>query len=86
MATSTKTLIQNAAVKLDTGGLSSPVPIGATFDNVVDTRIGKGNYNVAQLFDAVMDFFQTADFIYYGAEKPDNTHVRLWIDTSKSNQ
>ena len=80
-----KVRLQNVAVKQDTGDVGTPVPISATFENVIDNREGKGNYTVAQLFDAFMDFITNADFVYYGAEPPANEHMRIWIDTAHKN-
>lgn len=81
-----KSLVQQVAVKQDNGTMSSMTNIGATFDNVIDSRIGKGNYSLTQFFDAFMEYMQSADFVYYGATEPLNHHHRIWIDTGHSNQ
>lgn len=84
--TAQKALLKDVAIKQDTGDLSSPTPVGATFANVVDSRASKGNYTLQQFFDSYMAYMQAADFTYYGAEKPSNPHIRIWIDTSTTNQ
>lgn len=86
MATAQKTLLQDVSIKRDTGDLSSPTPVGVTFDNVIDSRAAKGNYTLAQFLDSYLEFMQGADFIYHGSVKPTNTHVKLWLDTSTTNQ
>lgn len=86
MPTAQKTLLKDVSVKQDTGDMSSPTPVGVLFENVVDSRSNKGNYTLQQFFDNYMAYMQAANFIYYGTEKPTNTHIKIWIDTSKTNQ
>lgn len=77
-----KTLLQSVAVKSDTGDMGTPVPISATFENVIDTN---SKYTLAQFFKAFTDYMTTADFIYYGAERPDNPHIKIWINSTEKN-
>lgn len=85
MATQKDRVVYGIQEKLENGALGSMNRIGSTFEYVIDDRTGKGNYSLAQLFDSYMAFLEGADFIYYGSEKPSNTHTRIWIDTSQSN-
>ena len=80
-----KKLVRQVTVKGEDGQLGNPYSIGATFEEIVDTRAGKGNYSLAQFFDNYVDFMNSTSFIAYGDTKPTNTHVRFWIDTSSSN-
>lgn len=89
--TSQKEILQNVAVKQPTGergSLGSPVIVGASFEDIIDTREGKNPYTLAQLFDAVMDFFQTSDMFCYtdNGEAPQNSHMKIWIDADATNQ
>lgn len=86
MATAQKTLLRDVSVKRDTGDLTSPVYVGTTFEDTIDSRRGKTPYTLAQFFDHYLNFMQNADFIYYGSVKPTNNHVKLWLDTSTNNQ
>lgn len=81
-----QTLVKEVALKDKSGQLQTPVQFGVDFDDVVDTRIGKGGYSLAQLFDAYIKYMNNANFIYSGTDKPTNAHVSLWIDTGSSNQ
>lgn len=83
---SNSTLVTKVLRKNETGELQTPVTIGVDFDNVIDTRSNKGGYSLAQFFDAYVDYMNGTDFIYYGANQPQNTHTALWIDTSVTNQ
>lgn len=80
-----KKLVRQVTVKGEDGQLGNPYSIGATFEEIVDTRAGKGNYSLAQFFDNYIDFMNSTNFVAYGDTKPANTHARLWIDTSSSN-
>lgn len=82
----TNNLVKTVAVKSEDGTLGSDFKIGAGFNEIVDDRAGKGNYSLAQFFDNYMDFMKNSFFVYYGTDEPANTHIPLWIDTSKSNQ
>lgn len=86
--TSQKQILQNVAIKNAAGELDSPATIGASFEDVIDMREGKTPYTVAQLFDAVMDFFQTTDMFCYTDDgiPPENSHMKIWIDTKETNQ
>ncbi len=78
--------LKDVSVKQDTGEMNGPYPVGVTFDNVVDSNRSKGNYSLRKFFDNYIDYMTTADFIYCGAEEPQNSHVKIWIDTAHSNQ
>lgn len=82
---STSTLVKEVAQKSQEGQLQTPVQFGVKFEDVIDTRSGKGNYSLAQLFDAYIDYMKNANFVYSGDTKPVNTHMSLWIDTSITN-
>lgn len=78
-------VLWDVAEQQETGTPSSPVKIGVSFDNVIDTNNQTPNYSLTQFFKHYMDFMENADFIYYGAIEPKNKHVRMWIDTSQTN-
>ena len=40
-----KKLVRQVTVKGEDGQLENPYSIGATFEEIVDTRAGKGNYS-----------------------------------------
>ena len=82
----TRTYIKDVAEKQDTGVMGQTLDIGVPFENVFDQRLDKDGYNLAQFFDNYMDFITSAYFMYYGAEEPTNSHIKIWIDTSKTNQ
>ena len=82
-----KSFIKKVGQKAKDGSLTLPYSeFGVGFDNVVDTRSGKGNYSLAQFFDNYMDYMKNTTFVYIGKTQPTNTHVGIWIDTSSSNQ
>lgn len=81
----TNTSVKKVSQKGKDGILSSPVSFGVSFDNVVDERVGKGNYSLAQLFDSYMDFIQNSNFVYSGPTTPVNAHTTIWIDTAHTN-
>lgn len=82
-----KSFIKKVGQKAKDGSLTLPYSeFGVGFDNVVDTRSGKGNYSLAQFFDNYMDYMKHTTFVYTGKTQPTNTHVGIWIDTSSSNQ
>lgn len=82
-----KSFVKKVGKKAKDGSLTLPYSeFGVGFENVVDTRRGKGNYSLAQFFDNYMDFMKNTTFVYTGKTQPTNTHVGIWIDTSSSNQ
>lgn len=82
-----KSFIKKVGQKAKDGSLTMPYSeFGVGFDNVVDTRSGKGNYSLAQFFDNYINYMNNATFVYTGKTQPTNTHVGIWIDTSSSNQ
>ena len=82
-----KSFIKKVGQKAKDGSLTLPYSeFGVGFDNVVDTRSGKGNYSLAQFFDNYMDYMKNTTFVYTGKTQPTNAHVGIWIDTSSSNQ
>ena len=82
-----KSFVKKVGQKAKDGSLTLPYSeFGVGFDNVVDTRSGKGNYSLAQFFDNYMDYMKNTTFVYTGKTQPTNTHVGIWIDTSSSNQ
>lgn len=86
MAKTSKEILSDLSIKSDVGELGTPIPISSTFDTIVDTRAENSGITLAQFFDNYKKFLENADFIYYGDIAPKNTHSRIWIDTSKSNQ
>lgn len=83
----TKSFVKKVGEKAKDGSLTTPYSeFGVGFDNVVDTRSGKGNYSLAQFFDNYIDYMKNTTFVYTGKVQPKNTHVGIWIDTSSSNQ
>lgn len=82
-----KSFVKKVGKKAKDGSLTLPYSsFGVGFENVVDTRMDKGNYSLAQFFDNYMDFMKNTTFVYTGKTQPTNTHVGIWIDTSSSNQ
>ena len=79
-------LVKQVAVKQEDGSLGSYVKLGASFEEIVDSRRDKGNFSLAQFFDNYMDFMKNTTFVYSGPNKPENNHIGFWIDTSKTNQ
>lgn len=79
-------LVKEVAVKQDDGTLGSYQKLGGTFREIIDDRNNKGNFTLEQFFDNYLDFMQNTTFVYTGIDKPANTHVGIWIDTSKTNQ
>lgn len=86
--TSQKEILQRATPKAPAGESESPAIIGAGFEDIIDTREGKDPYTLAQFYDAVMDFFKTIDMFCYttDGEEPKNSHMKIWIDNSETNQ
>lgn len=77
-------LVKKVAIKNEQGTIGTPYNIGADFADVVDSRSNKGNYSLQQFFDNYLDYMTNADFIYYGVSKPTNPKIRLWINTSET--
>lgn len=75
-------LLKEVKPKRDDGSMGEEIPFSAMFDYVFDYET---KYTLKHFFKHYMDFMQNADFIYYGVKAPENSHVRLWIDTSKPN-
>lgn len=75
--------VQSVSVKKDTGELSSPYPIGVNFDNVIDST---SKHTLKQFYDSYIAYMENADFVYYGPgpTAPANKHIRMWIDTSET--
>lgn len=88
MATNTTMpFVRKVAVKQQDGGLGSDNTIGATFSDVVDAdRSGATGYSLDQFFDSYMRFMKEANFVYAGDVKPQNSHIKIWLDTSVTNQ
>lgn len=84
--TAQQEFLQSVSVKNVSGELNSPVLIGASFENVIDTRENKVPYTLAQFYDNVMEYFNRTHYLYYGKTEPNNTHNKIWIDTSETNQ
>lgn len=80
--TAQQEFLQSVSVKNKTGEFDPPVLVGASFDNVVDTRKDKAPYTLAQFYDNVMEFFQRNAYVFYGDKEPINDHTKIWIDTS----
>lgn len=81
----TNTSIKKVSQKGKDGILSSPVSLGANFENVIDERLNKGNYSLAQFFDSYIDFIKNSYFVHYGKTAPVNSHTSIWIDTNYDN-
>lgn len=78
--------LQSVSVKNSAGDFNSPVLIGASFENVVDTRENRIPFTLAQFYDNVMEYFNRTHYLYYGKTEPNNAHNKIWIDTSLTNQ
>lgn len=82
-----KNLIKNVIKKNEDGTLDTPIPFGATFSEVIDSRSSVGkNFTLSQFYDNYDSFMNSAIFTYRGPNTPTNTHVGIWIDTSETNQ
>lgn len=84
-----KKIIRSAAVKQPDGTLADELPFGSTFADVIDaagSRTGATGYSLAQFFDSYIGFVNNSPLTYVGATHPTNSHVKLWIDTSVTNQ
>lgn len=81
-----KKLVKQVAIKQDNGSMGTPYKVGASFEEIIDERKGKGNYTLAQFFDNYLEFMKNTTFVYEGPTKPENQHIGIWIDTSKTNQ
>ena len=84
MATKIKTLLLNLQEKADNGIMQpeTPIDFGVSFKNVIDMREDKEHYTLEQFFDAFMSYIKETDFIYHGDTTPENSHTKIWIDTS----
>lgn len=82
----TRNLVQTVAIKGEDGLLGNDFRIGAGFEDIIDSRIGRGNYSLAQFFDNYTSFMKNSFFVDYGIIPPSNTHIPIWIDTSSTNQ
>lgn len=87
MATQFKELLTKAAVKQNDGTLGSYTPIGASFEDVFDTRGSKddGFYSLAQFFDNYLAFIKNVKLVHTGDIQPTNTNYCFWIDTGHTN-
>ena len=88
MATSeSMPLIRKVALKQGDGTLGNDNTIGAVFTDIVDAeRAGASGYSLDQFFDSYIKFMSNADFVYTGDVEPQNHHIKIWIDTSVTNQ
>lgn len=88
MASSTSlALVRKVAVKQEDGSLGQDNTIGAIFTDVVDSgRSNATGYSLDQFLDSYLKFMNETSFVYSGPNEPQNHHISLWIDTSKSNQ
>lgn len=84
---STKDIVREISEKQESGQMSSYSPLGALFENVIDTREGKGNYTLAQFFDSYYNFITNSDFVYWSDDgtPPVNQKVAMWVDASITN-
>lgn len=88
MASSTSLpFVRKVAVKQSDGSLGTDSTIGAAFTDVIDAdRGGATGYSLDQFFDSYIRYMNNADFVYMGDVEPQNEHIKIWIDTSSSNQ
>lgn len=87
MATKTKDFLTKAAVKQNDGTLGSYTPIGASFEDVYDTRGDNSNgfYSLAQFFDNYLAFVKDVKLVHAGDTQPTNPNYCFWIDTGHTN-
>lgn len=83
MAVKRQDIVWSISEKQENGTLGEEKRIGTTFDYVINDKMD--GYTLEQFFNHYMNFMQNADFIYYGVEKPTNTHTRIWLDTNNYN-
>ena len=76
-------VVKEVGQKDKTGTIQRPyTKIGASFEDVTDDRYGKTSYRLSDFFDNYINFMNENQFIYRGTEKPKNSHVAIWIDTT----
>lgn len=76
-------LVRKVAVKQSDGSLSADRTIGAVFTDIVDAeRSGATGYSLDQFIDSYLKFMSETPFVYVGNEEPDNSHIKIWIDTN----
>lgn len=80
-----KNLVKQISVKQDDNTLGTFYDFGASFADIVDTRIGMGNFSLEQFFDNYMSFMKENAFVFVGIDQPTNKHISLWIDTGHTN-
>lgn len=87
MAAKTKDFLTKAAIKQEDGTLSSYIPIGASFEDIYDTRgdSSSGFYSLAQFFDNYLAFVKSIKLVHSGDTQPTNPNYCLWIDTGHTN-
>lgn len=76
--------VGEVAEKQSDGTLGSYTPIGTSFNTVIDTSGTNGGYNLKQFYDSYMKFMRETPFVYYGSVTPQNSHIKVWIDTNTS--
>lgn len=91
-----KRILRNAALK-NKEGLGSPVQVGASFEDIFDTRAGSQTdnkiYSLAQFFDSYLNFVKNLKTIYVSNaddsvnrnKVPSNPNCAIWIDTYQTN-
>ena len=78
----TKSVVKQVAIKQETGELGSPVDFAVDFENVINFTSGSANKEtLADFYKSYISFMENTPFIYYGDSAPENTHIKLWIDT-----
>lgn len=83
-----KILVNQLYEKNNQGEISNAHKIGASFENVIDTRQGRTPYTLAQIIDNYMEFMDKNAFVYYQdgiKDSPTNSHIKIWIDTNEGN-
>lgn len=80
----TRKVITKVAEKIDEDGqLGENYGFLNTFANIVDTETG---YTLSEFLDNYLQYMKENNFTIVSAEEPQNSHIKIWIDTSSTNQ
>lgn len=80
--------VRRVGTKGSDGAVGNYKEIGVPFTNVIDVDRGSAStgYSLDQLLDSYLDFIKNSNFVYAGTSEPKNHNVKIWLDTSVTNQ
>lgn len=80
----TKKVITKVVEKLDEDGtLGDDYGFLNDFSSIVD---GETGFTLSEFLDNYLRYMRENNFTLVSAEEPQNTHIKIWIDTSTTNQ